>query len=196
MSAVVTGNPGAGGKAKSDDPSSYMLGGTYGSLYSSYLQPITTVMQDRLMFNASVGSAGSGAGGSLWTVSGGIADYGAGGGGGGSGGNGGFLFLYAKSIVLNGSGDWLTVKGGNGGNGGIGDMGYVYAGITGVSGGGGGGGGVGGTAVVVYQTKTGSMTENCSKGTKGTGGTAAGGYSENGFDGTDGTDGKVYLLPI
>jgi hypothetical protein len=196
VSAVVTGNPGAGGQAR-NTTSSYSAGGYAGSLYSTYLNPITSLLQSRFIGSASVGSAGSGAGGAKWTTGGGTVDYGAGGGGAGSGGNGGFVFVYAKNIVLNGGSNvWLSAKGGNGGNGGIGDLGFIYPGITGVSGGGGGGGGVGGTAVVVYFSKTGSMTVSVTGGTGGTGGTGYGGLSENGYAGTSGAAGKSILIQI
>ena len=195
-SAIISGSTGSGGKSKNGYPSYYSLGGAAGVLYTIYLNPLTSLELNKFVSLANTGGSGSGAGGSLWTTGGGSVDVGAGGGGGGSGGNGGNCVIFARTITLNSTGDWISAKGGNGGNGGIGQLGFIYNGITGVSGGGGGGGGVGGTVVITYGLITGSMTINVSKGLKGNGGSAAGGLSESGFAGTDGADGRYIQVKV
>lgn len=115
------------------------------------------------------GGAGGGGGGSGDGNSG---RYGGGGGaGGGSGGNGGIIVVFANTIIINTGVTLFQAIGGDGGNGG-------NAGVPNQIGGGGGGGagsgGNGGYIIIVYRTKSGTITYDVVSGSNGSCGVRTG----------------------
>lgn len=145
---------------------------------------------------SSAGSSGSSGGGGGASMAAGFAGTegcsGGGGGGGGAGGPGGLVAIYAKNVVVSGTGV-IIADGGDGGNGGDGGDGYA-AGANGACAGGGGGGGAGtggsgGAILLIYSSfsNSGSVTAAAgSAGSAGNGGTKA----EVLFTATDGSAGN------
>lgn len=113
------------------------------------------------------------------------------GGGGGAGGLGGIGFcLFINTYAFTGT---LKANGANGSNGG-----NSYAGTSGAAGaGGGGGGGAGGSIVVIYGTKSNSITTNITGGTGGVSGTGTGpGTNYAGTSGTNGANGTLLEIQV
>ena len=179
------GNVGAGG-ANGGNPLTVSSGGSGGAGGAAGFSggtggTVTSASVSHGRFNhyslASIGALMSRTNGTIF-VSGGAGGGGGGGSdfgtGGGGGGGGGVLVICAKTIATGATAGCITCNGGNGGNG---------FSISGGYGGGGGGGGGGGTAIIIYQSKTGTGTFLANGGTGG----IKDGAANNGTNGVAGT---------
>lgn len=137
-------------------------------------------------------SAGSSSGGSAGAANGtGVAARS--GGSGGSGATGGFVFVFAKNLVLQNSGNWIEAKGGDGGKGG---NGYSGGGSSTSGGSGGGGGGNGGVVLLGYKTKSGTSVPTVAGGAFGGSGTKTTVGAQDGGTGTAGNAGVIYTFAL
>lgn len=189
----VAGNAGAGGSAGAGGTATASKARPNNPLFAQILASWLSGTLTQFKTNATNGGGGGGSGGGSNTT-GTNGGGGGGGGGGGSGANGGFVFVSANNIVVNAGVTLFQAKGGAGGNGGAG--GKAFSGGNAAGGGGGGGlgiGGNGGIVVLLYKTKSGTITYDVTGGANGSNG--AGG-SGAGTSGTTGNAGTATATPI